>query len=162
VKKWSINYREVGAYLLVFITGLFLLQLITSANLEMTRLGQRLQGEEIVIPFLIRALGGLMFGALIKWRSLYRIIKGNLQLNLKLIPGVLLALISFIPQHYFFYIYRINVPLLLNPSVQLSHGLNSILRSLFIAPLQHGSISLVLSVAAGVLIVEGLYKAEVE
>ncbi|RQD75103.1 MAG: hypothetical protein D5R97_06790 [Candidatus Syntrophonatronum acetioxidans] len=154
--NWSVDLKKVGTYILIFLMGLFLVQVISSFHLELARLSQRIQVEKMMVPYLIRSLGCILFGMLVKWRWLLEILKGNLRINSRLIPGVLLAIISLIPQFYYLYISRITVPLLLNIPDTISQGWGPVLRSLFIAPLIQGSIPLVLGVAAGVLIVEGL------
>ncbi len=161
MKRYYDICKKIGAYVAVFLLGVLLLQLMASANIKLMEASQRLEVDEMVAPYLIRSTAAILMGMLVKWRRVLEIIKKGFRFNLKLVPGIVLGLISLIPPYQLFYYFRIGRFL---PAVDFSNisslfslGLEGLLTTLFIAPLfSGGGIVLVLSVVAGVLIVEGL------
>ncbi len=158
-------YSTYGIYCLIFIIGLLLIHLITSTHISLVYSGgPKVQAQEMLSTFIIRAVGCMLFGILIKWKNTLSIFKGNLKPNLKLIPGIILAAMALVPPYYSMLVF----PITSTPSPDLSHllhlllelDLNHFFRALIIGPYQHGEIIFIpiISIAAGVLIIEGLLK----
>lgn len=160
MKDWRINYKDIGAYLLVFFIGLLLLHLMAAAQFEYNEANQRLSTDEMLKPYLIKYLGGILMGVLVKWRTVLKIAQGEININLKLLPGIILGLISLFPVWFLPRLFPIYTPPLDFSSLSrlLSLGLEG-LPTLFFSPFMiGGGIPLVLSVAAGVLMIEGLHE----
>jgi hypothetical protein len=52
------------------------------------------------LPIFKMSLWGFLFGILIEWKPLKRIMKGNIKVNWLLVPAILLIIVSFIPRLY--------------------------------------------------------------
>lgn len=76
----------------------FLLYLLTNTSSEIKRLVEIPGGYSGTL--LIMSLWGFLFGVLIEWQALIKIIKGNLKITWLLIPASALTCISFIPRVY--------------------------------------------------------------
>ncbi|UNC91307.1 hypothetical protein [Candidatus Contubernalis alkaliaceticus] len=62
------TFKKIGAYIAVFLLGVLLLQLMASANIKLMEANQRLQADNMVVPYLIRATAAILMGVLVKWR----------------------------------------------------------------------------------------------
>ncbi len=160
MKRNYVVFKNAGAYIAIFIFGVLLLQLIASANIKLMEASQRLQPDDMVAPYLIRSASAILMGMLVKWRRVLEIVEKGFKFNPKLVPGIVLGLISSIPTYHLFYFFRLGrfQPIdFSNISNLFSFGFEGFFSTLFIAPfVAGGGTTLVLSVVAGVLIVEGL------
>ena len=155
MKRWRVNYKEIIAYVVVFFLGVFLLQVMVTAQIEYASVAERMRWERMVELHIARALTGIFIGVLIKWRDVIKILQGNININLALIPGIAMGVASFFTISLIFF-FGITHPVEL--SELFSYEIGEFFTSLFIAPFMWGGgIYLILSVASGVLIVEGLY-----
>gem|GEM_PF-4089373 len=157
----SFNYKEIIKYVIVFVVGFILLQLITMTNMELSKAIERIDTEKMVVPYLFRSLCGIFFGFLIKWRAFLKLFRGNAGVNAKLFPGILLALISLTPHFYLARLFRLSGPFTFSTIQDIfSYEFSSVINMLFVSPVVFGggAVIMVLSVSAGLLIVEGLYK----
>ena len=87
-------------------------------------------------------------------------LKKNVEPNIKLPFGIVLGVISIIPPYIFTYF---GIGSVVTLDTLASGNISAILRSLFLGPFMAGNLSvpLVLSVIAGVLIIEGLYSSKI-
>ncbi|MCF8011706.1 MAG: hypothetical protein K9L17_07185 [Clostridiales bacterium] len=145
------NYKEIGYYIVVIILSILILNFLTLNQIEINDKVERLDVEEIIGLLIINKILGFTLGVLVKWRLVIQYFKGNFGINLKLIPGLLIFLLSFIPSITIAKIFGLGIPFPQGPI-----GLNIIY-----APFLHGNVQLPLSVIAGVLVTEGLYKNKV-
>ncbi|MCC5912690.1 MAG: hypothetical protein JJT76_19915 [Clostridiaceae bacterium] len=144
------NYKKITCYVLVTILGILLFNLLTANHLEMQQAANKLEAEKLPRLHFIRVIYGLLLGLLVKWQIIIESFKGNKQLNLKLLLGVMLFLISLIPPITAMEQFSINMPF-----PRASIGMNMIK-----APFLYGFNQLVLSVVSGVVIAEGFYKEQ--
>ena len=150
----SFDYKRLFVYIAVILIGIVLVQLILIAEVKLNFA----EPEDMYPPYFYRSLLGILLGILVKWRGLINMLKKNVEPNIKLPFGIVLGVISIIPPYIFTYF---GIGSVVTLDILTSGNISAILRSLFLGPFMTGySVPLVLSVIAGVLIIEGVHNSK--
>jgi|GEM_PF-2366013 len=146
------RFKKAIPYIIATIIGILLINLLASHYMQMEKATQMFDLETIMQTYFLGTLYCFLIGVLLKWRAVAMLImkKVKLRLNLLLVPGVLLLLVSFLNPGYYV---TLGVYM---PFPEGGVGMNMLL-----GPLQLTMrIQNILSVIAGTIIVRGFYKPE--
>lgn len=144
--RWK-TIKKFIQYLVVFIIGLIILNIIAEILRSMAMDVEgiiRIDAERLWNYFYISLLS-ILFGTLIEWKRVLKILKGDLKINWLMIPTVILLIISLIPYTYTFQLVGIA-------------SFRHIPFGILFAPMQHTHTLFMLGILSGIMLVRSLKK----
>jgi hypothetical protein len=133
--------KIVIQHTIVLLLGLVILNLMTEI-LRMISIVDRIDPlKNLYISVL-----SILFGFLIEWRNLLKVLGGNIRITWLFFPSVILLIVSLLPITYTLYKFGMGMSYRVIP-----HGI-------LLAPLQNPTTIIILNVLAGILLVRSLLK----
>ena len=146
------NFGKIGSCIGVAIVGIIILNLLTANHLALQDAAGRGETGDLTRLHFVRIGYGLSLGLLVRWRWIVKRIKERNKpvfTSLTFVSGLVLLFISIFPPIAYLQQFGLSTPF-----PQSSIGLHVLW-----APFNYGMSQTILSVLAGILLVEGLDKS---